>query len=163
MRCRRRGIRQKWPSSVYMLRSLPAPRATSNGAQGDETPPHAMVSAADHFGQRWVVADFGTVVPRPLARPNCRSPARPAPRWPPSNAGIPAPWFWCPRPKIEADDRAQQPPQRFRHQCDALHPLGKPDRVDHRRSKQAKCPQCHGRTRNAVDRIHEAIKTSTLR
>ena len=62
------------------------------------------------------------------------------------------------RPEIERDDDPQQPPQRFRHQRDSLHPLRKPQGRDHGRHEQAQRAKRQRGTRQTVDPVHEPVK-----
>ncbi|AAV95159.1 hypothetical protein SPO1879 [Ruegeria pomeroyi DSS-3] len=63
--------------------------------------------------------------------------------------------------EIEGHDDAQQPPQRFGHQRQALHPFPKPDRIGHRRDKEAQRPQRQCRARQPVQPVHEPVEPAT--
>ena len=67
------------------------------------------------------------------------------------------------RAEIERHDHPQQPPQRFGHQCDALHPFGKPQRFHHGRDEQPQRAKGQHRARQAVQPVDKAVKPALAR
>ncbi|EAQ27502.1 hypothetical protein ROS217_23287 [Roseovarius sp. 217] len=59
------------------------------------------------------------------------------------------------RAEVEGNNGPHQRPERFGHEGEAGHPFGKPDRVGHGRPEEENAAKGHGRTRQAVETVHE--------